>query len=298
MKFLYVYPERTGPAGSMLDAGPIAEVAAAVEAAGFDGIAFTEHPAPGAAWLSAGGHQTLDPFVALGAASAATSRITLLTYLTVVPYRNPLLLAKAAATLDLVSSGRAVLGAGTGYLKGEFRGLGVDMDERNALFDEALEVFPLHWSGEPFSFEGRHFEARDVIARPSPGRPVPLWLGGNSIQTLRRVAARAQGWIPLIVPAEAVVTVRSPNLVTVEDLAARIATLRELAGERAPELEIVPPYHDRSLCAPATDATRHRDAFDALEAAGATGVVVNGPPSASTAETLAFLDAFGSTYLT
>ena len=172
------------------------------------------------------------------------------------------------------------------------------MDERNALFDEALEVLPLHWSGEAFSFEGRHFHARDVMARPSPERPLPLWLGGNSMQTLRRVAAGAQGWIPLFVPAEAVVTVRSPNLVTVEDLAARVTTLRELAGERAAELEIVPPYHDPTLRTPAADATRHRDAFDALEAAGATGVVVNGPPSASTAETLAFLDAFGSTYLT
>jgi hypothetical protein len=105
MKFLYVYPERTGPTGSMLDAGPIAEVAAAVEAAGFDGIAFTEHPAPGAAWLSTGGHQTLDPFVALGAASAATSRISLLTYLTVVPYRNPFLLAQLDPSVQSTSWG-------------------------------------------------------------------------------------------------------------------------------------------------------------------------------------------------
>jgi len=298
VKFIYLYPERIGPSGSMLAAGPIAEVAAAVEAAGFDGIAFTEHPAPGAAWLNAGGHQTLDPFVALGAASAATNRITLLTYLAVVPYRNPMLLAKAAATLDLISCGRAVLGAGTGYLKGEFRALGIDMDERNALFDEALEVLPLHWSGEPFSFEGRHFQVREVIARPSPGRSIPIWIGGNSLQTLRRVASRAQGWIPVIVPPEAASTVRSPSIVTIGDFAARLATLRELAGERASELEVVPPYLDPTLSAPAADARRHRDAFDALEVAGATGVIVPGPPSASTAETLVFVEAFGTTYLT
>src|SRR5438552_2072138 len=154
MEFLYLYPERYGAEGNMLDAGPVAEIAAAVEAAGFDGIAFTEHPAPGVAWLEAGGHQTIDPFIALGAAAAATTRIRLLTYLCVIPYRNPLMLAKSAATLDLISGGRFVLGVGTGYLKSEFHALGVDFDERNACFYEALEVMPKHWSGEPFSYEG------------------------------------------------------------------------------------------------------------------------------------------------
>ena len=87
----------------MLDAGPVDEVAAAAEAAGFQGLAFTEHPAPGTRWLDAGGHQTLDPFAALPFAAAATSRIRLLTYLCVLPYRNPLVTAKAAATVDKLS---------------------------------------------------------------------------------------------------------------------------------------------------------------------------------------------------
>ena len=81
MKFIYRYPEAHGTADDMLDAGPVDEVAAAAEAAGFQGLAFTEHPAPGARWLDAGGHQTLDPFAALPFAAAATSRIRLLTYL-------------------------------------------------------------------------------------------------------------------------------------------------------------------------------------------------------------------------
>ena len=91
----------------------------------------------------AGGHQTLDPFVALAFAAAVTKRLRLLTYLAVVPYRNPFLLAKAAATLDRLSGGRFILGVGSGYLKTEFFALGVDFDERNALFDEALDVLPL-----------------------------------------------------------------------------------------------------------------------------------------------------------
>src|SRR6195952_5520352 len=105
-------------------------VAKALEAAGWDGIAFTEHPAPGYRWLAeGGGHQTLDPFVALGAAAAVTERVKLLTYLSVAPYRNPLLLAKAAASVDMISNGRFILGLGTGYLKTEFFALGVAFNE-------------------------------------------------------------------------------------------------------------------------------------------------------------------------
>ena len=297
MEFLYLYPERYGAEGTMLDAGPVAEVAAAVEAAGFDGIAFTEHPAPGAAWLDAGGHQTIDPFIALGAAAAVTTRIRLLTYLCVIPYRNPLMLAKMAATLDLISGGRFVLGVGTGYLKSEFHALGVDFDERNACFDEALDVLPKHWSGEPFSYQGRHFSARDVIARPSPRRPIPIWIGGNSSLTLRRVGARAQGWIPAIVPPGTEMTIRSPNVATVDELAVKISRLRELAGERADQLEIVPPYTDPSIIKATDDVERHADAFRAVEAAGATAVIISGTQVESPTQTLEFLDAFGATYL-
>ena len=113
-------------------------------------------------------------------AAAVTTTIRLVTNLTVVPYRNPLLLAKSAATLDRVSQGRLVLGVGAGYLKSEFFALGVDFDERNVLFDEALEVMTLHWSGEPFTFEGRHFSARNIHVLPSPGPPGPHLDGGNS----------------------------------------------------------------------------------------------------------------------
>ena len=91
VRWMFQYPDTHGVDGDMLDAGPLGEVAVAVEAAGWDGLALTEHPAPGVNWLSAGGHQTLDPFVALGYAAAVTRRIRLLTYLAVLPYRNPLL---------------------------------------------------------------------------------------------------------------------------------------------------------------------------------------------------------------
>ena len=139
MRFFYHYPETGGTDGDMLDPGSLHEVAAAAERSGFDGFSLTEHPVPGARWLAAGGHQSLDPLVALAYVAAATKRLRLLTHLVVAPYRNPFLLAKAAATVDRLSVGRLILGLGAGYQKSEFYALGVDMQERNALFDEALE---------------------------------------------------------------------------------------------------------------------------------------------------------------
>ena len=138
----------------------------AVEAAGFDAFALTEHPIPGANWLAHGGHQTLDPFVGLAFAAAVTERIQLLTHLSVVPYRNPFLLAKTAATLDRCSKGRFILGLGTGYHKTEFFALGVDFDERNALFDEALEVLPRGVVGRAVRRRGPalHRQGRDPTA--------------------------------------------------------------------------------------------------------------------------------------
>ena len=298
MRFMYAYPETHGTDRDMLDAGPIAEVAQTAEAAGFGGFAFTEHPSPGARWLASGGHQSLDPFVALSYVAAVTTSMKLLTYLSVMPYRNPLLLAKTAATLDKLSGGRFILGVGTGYLKGEFRALGVDIEERNELFDEALDALPLHWSGEPFSYQGRHFEAVECIGRPLPvQQPIPIWIGGNARVTRQRVAERAQGWMPLVVPPEVAKTARSPMVGGLDEVATLMAAMREQAASRGVELDLVYPYSDPSIAAaPTHDADRHREAFAEMEAAGVTWAVVSGA-TADHRATTEFLEGFGSTYL-
>ncbi|MEM9521380.1 MAG: LLM class F420-dependent oxidoreductase [Actinomycetota bacterium] len=276
MRFIYQYPDTHGPDGSMLDAGDIGAMAAAAEAAGFRGFALTEHPAPSARWLAAGGHQTVDPFVALGYAAAGTERITLMTYLTVVPYRNPLLLAKAAATVDLLSNGRFVLGVGTGYLKGEFRALGTDFETRNQAFDEALDAMALHWSGEPFDYDGTTFSARGVHARPAPTRPIPIWIGGNSARTRRRVAARADGWMPMLGSDELLATTRTPGVGGLDGLRTLIAEVKADAGDRADDLDFVLAYHDADF-GPRRDADRHHEAFAAYAAAGITHTVLLAP---------------------
>jgi len=300
LRYLFHYPDTTGTTGAMLDAGPIAEVARRVEAAGFDGLALTEHPAPGARWLDAGGHQTLDPFVAFGAAAAVTSRIRLVTHLAVAPYRNPLLLGKVAATVDIVSGGRMTLGLGAGYLKTEFYALGVDFDERNALFEEALDVLPTYWAGVPFTFAGRHFDARDTIALPRPIQsPVPIWIGGNSRQSLRRAAEKAQGWMPMFGPPELSATTRTRHIGSVAEMADMVAEMQALAvaAGRTDPIDVLCSYSDVSIHAPTVDAERHREGFAELEKAGATWVVVSSDTHSPDA-TYRFLDDFGSTYLT
>ena len=141
MRFTITHPMHTHPYNPELVSGAgIATVAAAAEAAGFHGFGFTDHPAPSQRWLEAGGHDALDPFVALGFAAARTTTLRLIPNIVVLPYRNPFVVAKSGATLDLLSDGRFTLAVGVGYLKREFAALGVNYDERAELFEEALEV--------------------------------------------------------------------------------------------------------------------------------------------------------------
>ncbi len=282
----------------MLDAGALGDVALVVERAGFDGLSLTEHPIPGARWLASGGHQTLDPFVGLGYAAAVTSRIMLVTHLSVAPYRNPFLLAKTTATVDKLSGGRMVLGIGTGYHKTEFFALGVDFDERNPLFDELLDALPLHWRGEPFSLSGLHFDARDVQALPRPVQdPIPIWIGGNSTLSRRRAATRAQGWMPMPGGPELSTTARTPQITDNEMLAAMITEVQSKADAvgRGP-VDIVWTYTDPGIGQPSADGDRHRDAFGAFEEMGVTWLVVSSKTRESTA-TLEFIEFFGEAYL-
>src|SRR4029077_11946642 len=163
MHFTITHPMVSHPYDPDLVSGPgIIAVASAAEAAGFGGFGFTDHPAPSQRWLDGGGHDALDPFVAMGYAAAHTTTLRLIPNIVVLPYRNPFVVAKAGATLDLLSGGRFTLAVGAGYLKSEYAALGVDHAERGALMDEALQVIDAIWTGDDVSFEGRHFNARGV----------------------------------------------------------------------------------------------------------------------------------------
>jgi len=201
LKFHVTHPLITHPYHPDLMTGEgVVRLARAAEAAGFDGYGFTDHPAPTQAWLDAGGHDALDPFVALGFVAAATERIRLIPNIVVLPYRNPFVVAKACATLDALSGGRFTLAAGVGYLEGEYEALGVSHAERAALFDEALDVLVKVWTEDSVSFEGRGFRAEGITAHPRPASRPPIWVGGNSAAARRRVAERGDGWCPFPAP--------------------------------------------------------------------------------------------------
>jgi probable F420-dependent oxidoreductase len=298
VRFILQYPEANGSELDLLDAGAFPEVARAAEAAGWHGIALTEHPAPSSRWLESGGHQSLDPFVALGAAAGATTTLALVTNLSVVPYRNPLLLAKAAATLNRMSENRFYLGAGAGYLKSEYFALGVDFKERNALFEEALQVMQLHWSGQPFTFDGRHFSARDIQALPAPrGHDVPIWMGGNSDAALKRAATYAAGWMPMTAPASVAKTARTPPVTTMEELRERLGTLERLAGDRYEELELIMGYSGPRLTRFDQEAEQVRHRIGELEELGVDWVFV-GPPWSPAPGPTEWLEAFAAAFIT
>lgn len=212
----------------------VMEMARAAEGCGYDAVYVTEHPIPSDDWMRTGGHHALDPFVALAFAAAATRELRLQTNLCVVPYRNPFLTAKAVATLDSLSGGRVIFGAGAGYLEPEFRALGVDYAARNELFDEALVAMKQVWTGESVDVVGRGFEAHGHHALPRPAqRPhPPIWIGGNSRRAIRRAVDHGDGWMPIPNPAKLAERRRTPGLESVDDLRARQGYLRAYAAER------------------------------------------------------------------
>lgn len=229
MYFTITHPMHRHPYNPELVSGSgVAAVAAAAEKAGFHGFGFTDHPAPTQRWLESGGHDALDPFVAMGFAAAHTTTLRLIPNIVVLPYRNPFLVAKSGATLDLLSEGRFTLAVGAGYLKREFAALGIEYDERTDLFDEALEVIRAVWTTDDVSFDGRRFTARGITAHPRPAsQPYPpIWIGGNTAAARQRVADHGDGWCPFPAPPGLAQTARTAPMDSTQRLTEGIDDLR------------------------------------------------------------------------
>ena len=230
--------DRTDAGGEFLQPEAVSRVGALLERLGFDGCNVTDHPCPTGRWLDAGGHHAQDPFVLLSFVAAATRTLRLQTGILVLPYRNPFVAARSIASLDRFSGGRLTLGLGAGYLKGEYRALGVDFERRNELMDEHLRALKAALTGEEFTFEGTGYEALGNRIQPGPVQKPhpPLLVGGNSKMALRRAAELGDGWYPFFTgPMSA--TSRTAPLNTEDELAAALAYLREHAeriGRTAP----------------------------------------------------------------
>ena len=195
MKFSVQLPTEYGHApDEFLTAAAIGEMAGAAEDAGFDAAFVTDHPIPEDEWLHSGGHHTLDPFVALGIAAAATTTLRLQTNVLVLPYRNPFLAAKGAATVDVASGGRLILGVAAGYLEGEFSAVGGGLrgaqraQRRSHPGDEArLE------RGRREAHGARLRSARQHRPAPARAAAAPAYLGGRQQQAGPSVAPSSWG---------------------------------------------------------------------------------------------------------
>jgi probable F420-dependent oxidoreductase len=249
---------------SFTETEQLIEVAAIAEQVGFDGILVSDHLffpekleskypytpdgvpgfTPDTAWP--------EPFSLVGAMAAVTRRIRFATMVYILPLRHPLEVAKASATLDVLTGGRFILGTGAGWMKEEFDQLGVDFHTRGARYDEAIDVLRTLWRGGMVEHHGRFFDFARLQMSPAPSRSVPIYIGGASPAALRRTAVRGDGWLG---------NGSDPEEAT--RILGEIARLRREAGRERLPFEAVVPL----TTAPDADVLRR------LEDAGAHGSV-------------------------
>jgi len=169
-----------------------------------------------------------EPLVTLSNLAARTQRLKLVTSVLIVAMREPVTVAKQAATLDVVSGGRLVFGVGAGWLAEEFANVGADFHTRGARTDEAIRLCRHLWSGSREPFHGRFSSFDDFTFEPLPvqGASLPILIGGHSDAALRRAVARGDAWQGTYIGTE-------PRQ-SLSDFSVAVARLRELSGGRPP----------------------------------------------------------------
>jgi probable F420-dependent oxidoreductase len=216
--------------GVLADPGSIQAVGSAAERLGFESVWLGEHPVlidpeerpsplPPETPL-------LDPVCVLTYLAAATSRVRLGTGIVILPLRNPVILAKQLATVDVLSGGRVMLGIGVGYVPGEYEAVGVDFATRGPRADEYIDAMRSLWCDDRPFHRGRFTSVAGVQSRPRPIQPggVPILASGTARPALRRAVRRGNGWYGFFVGHEVCARI--------------VAQLRELteAEGRPPEL--------------------------------------------------------------
>lgn len=201
MKFGVTIPNNWGVADpqQVLEFGPLAE------SLGFDSVWVMDH-------LFNTGYirERLEdkpyyhPMATLSYLAATTSKVTLGTSVLVLPYHNPVELAKYAATLDQISGGRVILGVGVGAMTEEFDALGISMRERGSLTNECIDMMKELWSSHLPKYQSKRWDFSDLYFSPKPVQAsIPIWVGGSSPGAIKRTALRGDGWHPTGVSPEA-----------------------------------------------------------------------------------------------
>ena len=194
------------------------ELAQAAEELGYESIWFADHLAIPESHEDYLGTQWYEPVITASYLAAKTKRVKLGWDVLIIPYRNPLILAKMVATLDSLCGGRVIFAGAAGYVEGEFAGLGLDFHRRGEMSDEFLKIYRELWTQEDPAFDGKYYRFSDVKSSPKPlQRPhPPMWIGGHSQAAICRAALLGNGWHPLHPSAE--------------EIRAGIATIKALRG--------------------------------------------------------------------
>ena len=158
------------------------------EELGFDSVWLEEHH-------SIHNHYWPSPLMALAGIATRTTRVLLGTDIVVLPFYHPVRIAEDTAMLDVISGGRAILGAAIGYRPPEFELYDVSLDDRGARYVEMLKIMRTLWTQDQVEYKGRFFNIKGNI-EPKPTRPIPLWLGGWGELSLKRAAQLGDAWVP------------------------------------------------------------------------------------------------------
>jgi len=249
---------------SFLEAEQLLDVARTAEKVGFDGAFVSDHvffPVPlvskypyapdGVPYFDKD-TPWLESFTSMGAMAAVTTRFRFVTGVYILPLRHPLEVAKAAATVSLLSGGRLALGIGTGWMREEFDALGREFGGRGRRMDEQIEVMRTIWRGGAVEHSGRHYRLPRLQMTPAPKALIPILIGGASERALKRAATLGDGWIGAGNTPEEI-----PPIVK------RLRELRAEAGRDRTPFEIIV----------ALTTPPDIDTFRRLEDQGVTGVV-------------------------
>lgn len=193
MKFGYILPNY----GDKISAQELLEISAVCEEAGFDSVWATDHVIMPAELKEPYG-QLIEPLTTLAFVAARCERLKVGTSILVLPQRNPVLVAKQAAALDVFSKGRFILGIGAGWAQKEYGYLNADFRRRGKVMDEEVALMRRLWRDEAVNFEGEFFHIKDALFLPKPVKgDIPIWVGGNGLPSIRRALKQGDGWHPV-----------------------------------------------------------------------------------------------------
>lgn len=193
MKFGYILPNY----GDRIKPGQLLEIASTCEDSGFDSVWATDHIVMPTELKEPYG-EILEPLTTLAYIASRTEKLRVGTSCIVLAQRNPILVAKQAATLDAFSNGRMILGFGAGWAEKEFGFLNADFTKRGKVLDESIRLMKSLWKDDIINFDGEFFHVKDALFLPKPvKRDVPVWIGGNGRTAIKRTIRLGDGWHPV-----------------------------------------------------------------------------------------------------